>query len=171
MGATGLSTMAPHSSVSVCTRRAPQKWYGAWQVAKACPSFPPRERGAFFVPGVGQRRDQRERHRARCAPTPARFSGQVATNVPAVRRALSRPRSAERSEGGLDRRSPRGRYTFTPPGRAGLLGPARAQRPIERVAEPMGGEEAMPGSSARGGGNPAPHRAPDRVQMPAPALR
>jgi len=38
----------------------------------------------------------------------------------AAGRALSRPRSAERSEGSLDRRSPPHCYTFIPPGRAGV---------------------------------------------------
>jgi len=33
-------------------------------------------------------------------------------------------------------------------------GGGKAQRPIECVAEPTGGWEAMPGSPARGGGNP-----------------
>jgi hypothetical protein len=51
--------------------------------------------------------------------SPARFSGQAATKEPAARRALSRPNSGVSF--GLDRRSPPGRYTFIPPGRAGVL--------------------------------------------------
>ena len=59
----------------------------------------------------------------------------------AAGRALSRPRSAERSEGSLDRTSPPGRYTLSQPGRAGVpcrlgapwgadgsAGPARSAR-------------------------------------------
>jgi hypothetical protein len=67
------------------------------------------------------RRDQQERHRRPQAPGPARFFGQAAATNPAAGRALSRPRSAERSAGSLDRRSPPSRYTLSLPGRAGLL--------------------------------------------------
>jgi hypothetical protein len=52
--------------------------------------------------------------------SPSPFPGQTAATNPAARWALSRPRSAERSEGSLDRRSPPGRYTLVPPGRAGV---------------------------------------------------
>ena len=83
-------------------------------------------------PGPALRRDQRERHRAAHSDprgpafAPARFSGQAAATCPAAWRALSRPRSAERSEGSLDRRSPPRRYNFVPPGWAGLsLPPGR----------------------------------------------
>jgi len=52
--------------------------------------------------------------------SPSPFPGQAAATNPAARWALSRPRSAERSAGSLDRRSPPGRYTLVPPGRAGV---------------------------------------------------
>ena len=58
-------------------------------------------------------------------PCPSPFFGQAAALTLAARRALSRPRSAERSEGSLDSRSPPSRYTLVPPGRAGVLAPGR----------------------------------------------
>ena len=50
MGATGQSTRAPaRSSVSVCTRRAPQRLCGACRTANACPSFLPHGSEGLFL--------------------------------------------------------------------------------------------------------------------------
>jgi len=50
MGATGQSTIAPaRSSVSVCTRRAPQRLCGACRTANACPSFLPHGSEGLFL--------------------------------------------------------------------------------------------------------------------------
>ena len=49
--------MALHWSASVSTNAAPWRSYGARRAAKACPSFLPRERGAFFVPSAWWRVD------------------------------------------------------------------------------------------------------------------
>jgi hypothetical protein len=129
---------------------------------------------------------------------PSPFSGPAAVGREAGDAALSRlarapfARHPERSGGlGLDSRSRATRYTCIPPGRAGVCSRhgrsavqpvpfpapwgaevgAKAQRPIERVCSHQGGEEAVPGSPARGGGNPAPHRPVVRQPLPIPALR
>ena len=58
------------------------------------------------APGGELRRDQRERHRCPLWLCPSPLFRPGGGHQPAARRALSRPRSAERSEGSLDRRSP-----------------------------------------------------------------
>ncbi|SRR6266851_5607691 len=55
------------------------------------------------------------------SPPPQPVSRPGDEDRPAARWALSRPQSAERSEGSLDRRSPASRYTLAPPGRAGVF--------------------------------------------------
>jgi hypothetical protein len=91
---------------------------------------------------------------------PSPFSGQAAALRPAAGRALSRPRSAERSEGSLDRRSPPGRYTLVPPGRAGVLAPGRplggsgnaGTARSERKPRGVGGWSARTGTAPGGRG-------------------
>ena len=78
---------------------------------------------------------------------PSPFSGQAAVCREAGGAALSRlarvlfARHPERSGGlGLDRRSRATRYTFIPPGRAGVCSPARAERSAAgAIPCPLGG--------------------------------
>ena len=67
------------------------------------------------------RRDHRERHRAAPAPCPSPLCRPGGGHHASGGAGVSRPRSAERSEGSLDRRSPPSRYTLISPGRAGVF--------------------------------------------------
>jgi len=112
--------------------------------------------------------------RARGDPCPSPFFGQAATRPQRLggrcqgREAPSGARAALTAGAraaatllyrlaGLGSRVRHGRSKAPPVPSLSPLGGdggGKAQRPIERVAEPLGGKEAMPGSPAGGGGNP-----------------